>query len=250
MAIEQRFANHEGIRIEYYDGNEEVNEALTPLLHLPGAMGGGDTFLPEIPKFAGRRCIAMSQRGRGQSDAPETGYKLDKYVGDVEAVLDHAGVESVLLYAFSQGVPTAIAFAAAHPERVKGLVIGDYPAQYVKLPPEWVDKYTKFPPGTVNMTAVRGVVADSEDISLWERLTKITCPVLILQGGRTDVQLPAMLKAEDAQRYQAALADVRVEVFEESGHRLWEPDPERYIRVIREFLEGVERGGNKTDDSM
>lgn len=244
MAIEQRFANNAGIRIEYFDGNEHVDAALTPLLHIPGAMGGGDTFLPEMPNFAGRRCIAMSQRGRGQSDAPDRGYTLDNYVADIEAVLADAKVDSVFLYAFSQGVPSAIAFAAKHPEQVKGFVIGDYPAQYFKLPPEWVDKYTKFPPGTVNMTAVRGVVADSEDISLWERLTKITCPVLILQGGRVDVPLPAVLKAVDAELYRKYLGDVRFEVFEESGHRLWEPDHERYVRVMREFFDGVEGSDN------
>jgi pimeloyl-ACP methyl ester carboxylesterase len=48
---------------------------------------------------------------------------LDDAVADLTAVLDAAGSERAVVFGISQGGPTAIAFAAAHPERTLGLVL-------------------------------------------------------------------------------------------------------------------------------
>ncbi|MFQ5623896.1 MAG: alpha/beta fold hydrolase [Paracoccaceae bacterium] len=63
------------------------------------------------------------QRGTGLSDWNVENFELENFVDDLEAVADAAGLRKFPIFASSQGVPTAIAFAARHPERVSRLIL-------------------------------------------------------------------------------------------------------------------------------
>jgi pimeloyl-ACP methyl ester carboxylesterase/DNA-binding CsgD family transcriptional regulator len=63
------------------------------------------------------------QRGCGLSDLDVTDFSFNALVGDLEAMVDHAGLEKFDLYGMSQGGPVAIAYAAKHPERVNKLIV-------------------------------------------------------------------------------------------------------------------------------
>jgi len=73
---------------------------------------------------AGYRLISYDARGHGQSSpAPDpSAYEYADMVADLEAVLEHAGVERAVLAGSSMGAATAIAFCLAQPERVATLV--------------------------------------------------------------------------------------------------------------------------------
>ncbi len=62
-------------------------------------------------------------RGMGLSDREISDFSIDAYVRDLEAVVDALGVEKVALFGISQGGPTAIMYAARHPDRVSHLVV-------------------------------------------------------------------------------------------------------------------------------
>lgn len=67
------------------------------------------------------------QRGCGLSDRAFAGLSLDVWVSDLEAVVDHLGLERFPLIGMSQGGAVAIGYARRHPERVSRLVlIGAY----------------------------------------------------------------------------------------------------------------------------
>ncbi|HYY06210.1 MAG TPA: alpha/beta hydrolase [Candidatus Limnocylindria bacterium] len=72
----------------------------------------------------GRRMIAYDARGHGESEPPRDpgAYEYADLVADLEAVLDHLGLERPALAGSSMGAHTAMAFALAHPERVSALV--------------------------------------------------------------------------------------------------------------------------------
>jgi pimeloyl-ACP methyl ester carboxylesterase len=72
----------------------------------------------------GYRLISYDARGHGRSSpAPEpSAYEYAHMVADLEAVLDHAGADGVVLAGSSMGAATAIAFCLLHPERVAALV--------------------------------------------------------------------------------------------------------------------------------
>jgi pimeloyl-ACP methyl ester carboxylesterase len=74
---------------------------------------------------SGHRVIAYDARGHGASSpAPApAAYRYEDLVGDLEAVLDDAGVERAVLAGASMGAHTIAGLALRRPERVAGLVI-------------------------------------------------------------------------------------------------------------------------------
>jgi pimeloyl-ACP methyl ester carboxylesterase len=132
--------------------------------------------------------------------------------------------------AYSMGVPYAIEYASRHPQILKGLVLGDYRAQYPAIRPKWVDFAMTFP-GT-KLKAAQGMQRDSTDILLWDRLSRIEYPTMILRGGASGSLLPE----EKARKYLQHLRNARVVVFKDAGHDLSRPDYEGYINALKGFL--------------
>ncbi len=73
------------------------------------------------------RVVSWDVRGHGSSDAPTDAacYSADLAVADMLAVLDHAGVDRVVLAGHSLGGFLSLRFHLAHPDRVRGLVLID-----------------------------------------------------------------------------------------------------------------------------
>ncbi len=69
------------------------------------------------------RLLRYDQRGTGLSDRKVASLTFETMVGDLEQVADRLGGERLALLGISQGAPTAIAFAARHPQRVSCLVL-------------------------------------------------------------------------------------------------------------------------------
>ena len=71
------------------------------------------------------RCVTFDHRGwgltAGQGGQPEPA----TFAADLEALLDHLGIDQATLVAQSMGGVTSLGFALAHPERVTGLVLAD-----------------------------------------------------------------------------------------------------------------------------
>ena len=67
--------------------------------------------------------IRYDQRGNGLSDWDTDAFSLDRFVEDLEAVVDAAHLDRFALYGTSQGAPIAIAYANRHPDRVSHLVL-------------------------------------------------------------------------------------------------------------------------------
>ncbi|GAA3908796.1 hypothetical protein GCM10022276_28860 [Sphingomonas limnosediminicola] len=77
-----------------------------------------------IEELASRNTLVRyDQRGTGMSAREITDLKFDLLVEDLVAVVNAAGLVQFDLFAISQGCPTAIAFSARYPERVKRLVL-------------------------------------------------------------------------------------------------------------------------------
>ena len=77
--------------------------------------------------------------GHGDSAMPEAGYGPRALAGVLCELLDHLGIARAHLVAHSYGGSVALAFALAHPERVKSLVLADARLWAVE-PPEVADE--------------------------------------------------------------------------------------------------------------
>ncbi len=94
-----------------------------PLVIVHGATLGSVAYEAYYQPFldAGYRVIAYDQFGRGFSDRPDTKLSIDLMRKQLLGLLDHLQIDSAALYGVSFGGAVIARFAAAHPERVKGL---------------------------------------------------------------------------------------------------------------------------------
>jgi class 3 adenylate cyclase len=69
------------------------------------------------------RVILMDRRGLGLSDRTDAPIALADEVADIDAVIDAAGCDRVVIQAYAAGGPLAIEYAAQRPERTLALVL-------------------------------------------------------------------------------------------------------------------------------
>jgi class 3 adenylate cyclase/pimeloyl-ACP methyl ester carboxylesterase len=80
-------------------------------------------------------------RGNGLSDRDVQEVTFEKFVDDLEAVVDAAGIERFALLGISQGCAVSIAYAVRHPERVSHLILyGGYAVGWKKRARTEADK--------------------------------------------------------------------------------------------------------------
>lgn len=78
----------------------------------------------EFEAFLGqRRVLRFDGRGTGLSDRDCADHSIECRVADLEAALDAAGLDRVVLDAISAAGLPAVVFAARHPERVERLIL-------------------------------------------------------------------------------------------------------------------------------
>jgi proline iminopeptidase len=100
-----------------------------PLLLLPGGPANSHlTFHPYFSALADEyQVIYVDYRGRGKSDRPERWEDITfaQDVADVEGLRRALGLERLNLYGFSYGGMIAQAYALAHPDRVRKLILAN-----------------------------------------------------------------------------------------------------------------------------
>nr|WP_247364560.1 MULTISPECIES: alpha/beta fold hydrolase [unclassified Bradyrhizobium] len=67
--------------------------------------------------------IRYDARGNGLSDRDIPDVTFERFVDDLDAVVDAAGIERFALLGISQGCAVSIAYAVRHPERVSHLIL-------------------------------------------------------------------------------------------------------------------------------
>lgn len=118
-----RYATVRGIRIHYldYSGPEPAIILLHGLSANANEFGG---LLNEgLPAL--HRVIAPDLRGRGRSDKPESGYSMAEHAADIIALLDHLGIDEVIMGGHSFGALLSIYLAAHYPERITRVIVID-----------------------------------------------------------------------------------------------------------------------------
>jgi 3-oxoadipate enol-lactonase len=87
------------------------------------------------------RVVRYDVRGHGASETPPGPYSLQQMGADVRALLDDLGIDAVHFVGMSMGGCIAMAFALAHPDRVRSLVLCDTTACYgPAVTPMWEDR--------------------------------------------------------------------------------------------------------------
>jgi pimeloyl-ACP methyl ester carboxylesterase len=116
------FVNVNGINLHYLDwgGSGDI------LLFLAGMGCNAHIFDDIAPRFRDKfHVMALTRRGHGESDHPESGYDVDTLTEDIRQFLDALGIEQVILAGHSMANVELSHFSALYPERVLKLVFLD-----------------------------------------------------------------------------------------------------------------------------
>jgi pimeloyl-ACP methyl ester carboxylesterase len=234
------FVDSDGVRVHALD-NGRTDSALPTVLVIPGMGEYADEYAWMLDALGDRRVVVVDVRGRGRSDVPESGYTWEHHIGDLRAVVEALDVDRPIVVAFSRGSSYGLGYALMYPTEVRGLVVGDYFARHVGLPPEIAEQQLQSKiRGTViadrmSEHAVRQVVAESREVPLWGRLVELPCPVLVIRGGRKS----ALVGEELAAQWRESLPTVQMEVVADAGHDLWSRDVDAYLAALMPFVEAV-----------
>jgi pimeloyl-ACP methyl ester carboxylesterase len=264
-----------GLRLHVFEWG---TPAPSGVLLLHGGAAHAHWFDAVAPALAGRRhVVALDQRGHGESDwARPAAYATRDFVADLLGVLDGLGWEQAVLAGHSMGGHNAIAAAAWHPERVKGLVIVDsrptIPTERLAQmrergtrPPRRhptvdaaVAAFRLLPPDTVaepaflahlareSVVARDGAVslrfdpacyAAREPVDAWPLLSRITAPTLVVRGERSPI-LPRPM----ADRLRAEVPGARLVEIPDAYHHLVLDRPEPFALAVRSFLDELDVG--------
>jgi esterase len=112
------------MRLHYLDWG---NAGKPPILFLHGGALTAHTWdLVCLALREDYHCIALDQRGHGDSDwAEDADYSIGAQLADTKGFVDKIGLDKFILVGMSLGAINSLAFAIANPERLSHLVIID-----------------------------------------------------------------------------------------------------------------------------
>ncbi len=153
-----------------------------PLVLLHALGESRSDWAPVVGRFAERfRVVAVDLRGHGDSDWPGT-YSFQLMADDVRGLLDHLGLDRVTLLGHSMGGCVAYLIAEQSPGRVEFLIVEEATPPFVRVRPR-----PKRPEGELSFdwAAVPAVVGEVSrgNPTMWDRLSSITAPTLLVGGG-------------------------------------------------------------------
>ena len=114
-----KFVQVNGVRLHLLDwgGNG-------PHMCLLAGLGVSGYYYAELAaRFSGSyHVIAVTRRGHGESDYPDTGYDVETLTEDLRQLLDALKMDHVILVGHSMAIVELCHFATLYPHRVLGLV--------------------------------------------------------------------------------------------------------------------------------
>lgn len=252
-----------GVRLQYAEQGDPTG---MPVILLHGGTDSWHSFEPVMP-FLPRslRVFAISQRGHGDSDRPESGYRFKDFSDDVLAFMNAMGIVKAMVVGHSMGSGVAQHFAIYHPDRTLGVVLMGafasfdtvvvnefYQAVIAPLtdpiepaiarefqestlarpiPEAMLETFIRESlkvPARVWKEAFAGFLQDTT----WKHLNQIVAPALIIWGDQ-DVFAPR----SDQVVLNQAIQDSRLLVYEGAGHAMHWEEPGRVATDIMQFAQ-------------
>lgn len=234
-----------------------------PVLLLHQTPRSWTEFRPVLP-LLGRcyRAIAMDTVGFGDSDSAGED-SIDCYADGVVRLLDGLGLSQVSLVGHHTGGIIGVEVAAAHPERVRGLVLSctplvdalgrtdrpDVDAAPVQMDGShltelWQVRQPYYPedrPDLLEAFIIDALKAGHRRVTghravaryvMEDRLPLVKCPVLLV-GAPGDVAF------RDLPRWEETLPDATVEVINGGMVPLPEHMPNEFVSTVTAFLEAL-----------
>jgi len=116
------FVSVNGIKLHYLDWGGEGET----LLFLTGLGNSAHIYDDFAPRFTDKfRVLALTRRGHGDSDYPESGYDVHNLTEDIRCCMDELKIEKAILVGHSMAYVEQCHMSVNYPERVSKLVCLD-----------------------------------------------------------------------------------------------------------------------------
>ncbi len=116
----------DNLKLSYRQWEAGNNQPSFLLIHgLASGLRIWEFVAAELVRLTGGTVVALDQRGHGLSDKPDRGYDNAQIVADDFGLATALKLENPIVIGHSWGATIALAYAAAHPDTVKGLVLVD-----------------------------------------------------------------------------------------------------------------------------
>jgi len=220
------------------------------------------------------RLVRYDERGNGLSDHDAADLSFARWVEDLEALVEHLGLERFNLLGTSQGGAVAIEYAARHPEKVERLVLhGAYARGWARrgdleqrrgrallelvevgwgadnpayrqifttlfVPDATEDQarwFTELQRVATEPAVAARLIEAAGQIDVTSSVSRVRAPTLVLHG-RQDARVPF----EEGRQLAASIPGARFVPLDTRNHALLEQDPEweRFKSEFRVFVRG------------
>lgn len=216
--------------------------------------------------------IMVDARGHGRSDAPAWGYGPLDQARDLAGVITALGLRAPVVLGHSMGAVTTLALAGLVPDLPGAILLEDPPAWWLPerstarveqarairawieslrgqtqeqliagqraQTPHWsATELERWAAAKLCLRADLDALFDPDNIRHvdWDALLRqVRCPALLITA---DVERGALLNTEGVAALQALIPQLRVAHVPGAGHSIRRDQPERFLAVVRSFLE-------------
>lgn len=218
--------------------------------------------------------VRYDPRGCGLSQRETSDISLDRWVDDLEAVVDKLGLDTFPLFGMSQGAAVAILYCLRHPERVSQLVLyaplvtgwagsktpkalrwsamenlvesgwGEenlaFSSMFSQLfipgaTPEHIRWYANTQQKSTSKSSAKRIMKAMSEIRLFSRLEELNVPTLVVQVAGDQV-----ISADSAKGITAKIPNCQFASIDSDNHILLEDEPgwSEFSQVFQRYFPG------------
>lgn len=256
----QRTFDSDGVEIAFFDEGEGPPTLLIHGFASNARVNWVSTSWLTALIEAGRRVIALDNRGHGESGKPREAeaYRTPLMAEDARRLLDHLGIGKADVIGYSMGARIAAFLALAHPERVRravfsglgeGMVKGVGPSEPIaaamlapsadEVADEAARGFRQFADRTGgDRRALAACISAARQVLAPEELAQISVPVLVAVGSEDGIGGSATALAQ-------LIPDAEAFIIEGRDHMKAVGD-RRHKAAVLEFLSRERPGGGGT----
>lgn len=256
------FKTSDGVRIHYLEAGSG-----RPIVFIPGWTMPAWIWQKQIDHFSKKyRVIAVDPRSQGESDKPAYGHLPETRARDYEELVNHLDLKQPVLAGWSMACTELLKYVEQFgADNIGGLVLVDgylpdkpNPEMFTGMS-EWMNQLQQDRRKQAD-GFVRSMFKKPQTEDYFKRLVDAsiqvpadTAAVLIynmiavkdLSGAFARLNRPVLFTYQPSTRQSADLlksklgGKVRLERFDGDGHALFVDEPEKFNRVLEEFLESL-----------
>jgi non-heme chloroperoxidase len=260
------FLTSDGVKLHYLEAGSGPT-----IVFVPGFTAPAEIWEPQLAHFAAtHRVVALDPRSQGRSEKTTEGHHLVRRGKDIGELIEHLGAAPAVVVGWSLGVLEILTYAREFgTDPFRGVVLVDmflgvdeglgeqhpYEADYrpwiagLQLDrrnwtrelvrslyrSEQTDEYFDAMTQAMLATPTNTAVTLLSNLMLMEErdwrpvVDELDRPVLFVASSQ-------QWAVAEAEMVRERWPEIRVEVFENTGHALFVDKPERFNRVLEEFL--------------